>query len=68
MLTGVAITIPTVLAGVGGLPFGWEFAAVVIALTLLFYIRVYGPGSGRWTARRGGRVPERSGNDGHSGR
>jgi hypothetical protein len=52
MQTGVAIMIPTVLAGVGGLPFGWEFAVVVILLALLFYIRVYGPGNGRRTARR----------------
>jgi hypothetical protein len=43
MLTGVAIMMPAVLAGLGGLPFGWEFAVVVILLILLFYIRVYGP-------------------------
>jgi hypothetical protein len=41
MLTGAA-SIPTTLAGLRGLPFGWEFAAVVILLTLLFYVRVYG--------------------------
>ena len=40
MLTGVAIMIPTVLAGLRGLPFGWEFVVVIILLTLLFYIRV----------------------------
>ena len=76
MLTGVAIMIPTVLARLRGLPFGWEFVVVVILLTLLFYIRVYGPrngfrqktghGSGRWTARRASRVPERNENQGHS--
>jgi hypothetical protein len=38
MLTGVAI-IPTNIAGLRGLPFGWEFVVVVILLTLLFYIR-----------------------------
>jgi len=67
MLTGVA-TIPTNLAGLRGLPFGWEFVVVVILLVLLLYIRVYGPGngsrqktghrSGRWTARHASRVPE----------
>jgi len=46
MLMGVAITIPRVLAGLGDLPFGWEFAVVVILLILVFYIRVHGPGNG----------------------
>jgi hypothetical protein len=67
MLTGVAI-IPTNLAGLRGLPFGWEFVAVVILLIMLFCIRVHGPRSGsrqtterqsgRRTARHARRVPE----------
>ena len=69
MLTGVAIMIPTVLARLRGLPFGWEFVVVIILLTLLFYIRVYGPRNGFWqktrsgwrTARHASRVPERGG-------
>jgi hypothetical protein len=75
MLTGVAIMIPRVLAGLRGLPFGWEFAVVVILLILLFCIRVYGPRNGSrqktghrsgWrTARRASRVPERGGNRRH---
>ncbi|MGH3206441.1 MAG: hypothetical protein ACRDNO_01630 [Trebonia sp.] len=58
MLTGVAI-IPTGLAGLRGLPYGWEYVVVVILLTLLFYVRVHGRGNGsrqktghRRTARR----------------
>ncbi len=55
MLTGVAITIPTVLAGLRGFPFGWEYLVVVILLFLLFYIRVYGPRNGSASrASRGG--------------
>jgi len=75
MLSGVATNL-TSLAGLRALPYGWEFVVVVILLILLFYMRVYGPrngsrqknghGSGRRTARRASRVPERNENQGHS--
>jgi hypothetical protein len=63
MLTGVAI-IPTGLAGLRDLPYGWEFVVVVILLILLFYVRVYRPG--HRTGRRASRVPEQGGNHEHS--
>jgi hypothetical protein len=56
MLTGVAI-IPTGLSGLGYLPFGWEFGAVVVLLTLLFYVRVYGPQK-RAARRASQRMPD----------
>lgn len=70
MPAGVAILVH----GPRYMPYAWVFVVVVIALILLIFIRVYGMGdrsrraahrSGRRTADRVSRPPERSGNHRH---